>query len=177
LPTGNDHELPPSQGQALGRVGLVHRFRIMGVLLDRFVEIEQAIVRNRRLVVNEREAKTVHHIFRRVVDLGTSTLLVKELRLDGVTSKAWTTKDGRVRQGKPIEKASSTSGSTTAPTAASCATRRSGIRVSMSPSSTESFGRMCKPSLPPTADSGATLRAPAYRSCSRGSPSARTTGH
>jgi hypothetical protein len=31
-------------------------------------------------------------------------LLVKELRLDGVTSKAWVTQDGKVRDGKPIDK-------------------------------------------------------------------------
>ncbi|CAI8796711.1 recombinase family protein [Methylococcus capsulatus] len=40
---------------------------------------------------NEREAKLIRHIFQRFVELGSSTLLVKELRLDGVTSKAWTT--------------------------------------------------------------------------------------
>ncbi|MGH8566562.1 MAG: recombinase family protein [Gammaproteobacteria bacterium] len=61
-------------------------------------------VNNRRLVVNPAEAKTVRHIFRRFVELGSSTLLVKELRLDGVTSKAWTTQDGRVREGNPIDK-------------------------------------------------------------------------
>ena len=61
-------------------------------------------VENRRLVVNEREAKIVRHIFQRFVELGSSTMLVKELRLDGVTSKAWTTQDGRVREGKPIDK-------------------------------------------------------------------------
>jgi site-specific DNA recombinase len=31
-------------------------------------------------------------------------MLVKELKLDGVTSKAWTTQDGKVREGKPIDK-------------------------------------------------------------------------
>ncbi|MGH9893309.1 MAG: recombinase family protein, partial [bacterium] len=41
-------------------------------------------VKNRRLVINEKEAKTVRQIFRRFVELGSSTLLVKELRLDGV---------------------------------------------------------------------------------------------
>ncbi|SCZ84496.1 recombinase family protein [Nitrosomonas mobilis] len=30
--------------------------------------------------------------------------MVKELRLDGVTSKSWTTQDGKVREGKPIDK-------------------------------------------------------------------------
>ena len=61
-------------------------------------------VENRRLVPNEREAKVVRHIFQSFVELGSSTMLVKELRLDGVTSKDWTTQDGRVREGKPIDK-------------------------------------------------------------------------
>ena len=42
--------------------------------------------------------------FTRFVELGSSTHLVKELRLDGVTSKAWTTQDGRTRCGVPIDK-------------------------------------------------------------------------
>jgi DNA invertase Pin-like site-specific DNA recombinase len=61
-------------------------------------------VANRRLIPNEAEAKTIAHIFQRFVELGSTTKLVKELRLDGVTSKAWTTHDGRVREGKPIDK-------------------------------------------------------------------------
>jgi DNA invertase Pin-like site-specific DNA recombinase len=61
-------------------------------------------VANRRLIPNEVEAKTIAHIFQRFVELGSTTKLVKELRLDGVTSKAWTTQDGKVREGKPIDK-------------------------------------------------------------------------
>jgi len=61
-------------------------------------------VKDRRLVINEREARTVRHIFRRFVQLGSTTLLVKELRLDGVTSKSWVTQSGRMREGKPIDK-------------------------------------------------------------------------
>jgi len=61
-------------------------------------------VENRRLVPNEREAKIVRHIFQRFVEIGSSTKLVKELKLDGVTSKAWTTQDGKVREGRPIDK-------------------------------------------------------------------------
>ncbi len=61
-------------------------------------------VANRRLIPNEAEAKTIAHIFQRFVELGSTTKLVKELRLDGVTSKAWTTQDGRIREGKPIDK-------------------------------------------------------------------------
>lgn len=61
-------------------------------------------VKNRRLVPNEAEAKLVRHFFRRFVELGSGTLLVKELKLDGATWKSWTTQDGRVRDGKPIDK-------------------------------------------------------------------------
>jgi site-specific DNA recombinase len=61
-------------------------------------------VENRRLIPNAKEAKTVRHIFERFIKLGSSTQLVKELRLDGVTSKAWTTQEGRMREGKPIDK-------------------------------------------------------------------------
>ncbi len=38
------------------------------------------------------------------VELGSGTLLFKELKLDGVTSKSWTTQDGKVREGKLIDK-------------------------------------------------------------------------
>ena len=61
-------------------------------------------VENRRLVPNEREAKLIRHIFQRFVELGSGTMLVKELKLDGATSKAWTTQDGKTREGKPIDK-------------------------------------------------------------------------
>ena len=45
-------------------------------------------VQNRRLVLNPQEAKLIRHIFGRFVELGSSTKLVKELNLDGMTSKA-----------------------------------------------------------------------------------------
>jgi DNA invertase Pin-like site-specific DNA recombinase len=61
-------------------------------------------VHNRRLVQNSKEAKLIRHIFQRFVELGSSTTLVKELKLDGVTSKAWTTQGGKVRMGTPIDK-------------------------------------------------------------------------
>jgi len=61
-------------------------------------------VENRRLVPNPKEAKLIKQIFQRFVELGSSTMLVKELKLEGVTSKAWTTQDGKVRDGKPIDK-------------------------------------------------------------------------
>jgi len=61
-------------------------------------------VEHRRLIPNAKEAKIVRHIFERFITLGSSTHLVKELGLDGVTSKGWTTQEGRVREGKPIDK-------------------------------------------------------------------------
>ncbi len=61
-------------------------------------------VENRRLIPNEREAKIVRHIFKRFVELGSGTKLVKELQLDGLTSKSWTTQDGKQREGKLIDK-------------------------------------------------------------------------
>lgn len=61
-------------------------------------------VENRRLVPNQNEAKLIRHIFQRFIELGSSTTLVKELKLDGATSKAWTTQDGKTRDGKPIDK-------------------------------------------------------------------------
>jgi hypothetical protein len=61
-------------------------------------------VENRRLVPNSAEAKRVQHMFQRFVELGSSTLLVKELARDGVTSKSWETQEGKVRKGKSIDK-------------------------------------------------------------------------
>lgn len=61
-------------------------------------------VENRRLVPNPQEAKLVRQIFQRFVELGSTTKLVRELKLDGATSKSWTTQDGKIRTGKPIDK-------------------------------------------------------------------------
>ncbi len=44
-------------------------------------------VENRRLVPNPQESKLVRQIFQRFVELGSSTKLVRELKLDGATSK------------------------------------------------------------------------------------------
>lgn len=52
-------------------------------------------VDNRRLLVNEKEAKIVRHIFKRFVEVGYSTILVKELVLDGVTSKCSKINEGK----------------------------------------------------------------------------------
>lgn len=61
-------------------------------------------VENRKLIINPDEAETVTRIFKRFIELGSSTLLVKELRLTGETSKTWITQDGHERRGVPIDK-------------------------------------------------------------------------
>jgi site-specific DNA recombinase len=61
-------------------------------------------VKEHCLVPNPREAALVKHIFVRFAELGSSTKLVKELKLDGATSKSWTALSGNVREGRPIDK-------------------------------------------------------------------------
>ena len=61
-------------------------------------------VKDRQLVINEAEAATVRRIFERFAELRSATDLCRELALDGITTKAWKTADGRVRNGTPMDK-------------------------------------------------------------------------
>ena len=61
-------------------------------------------IKDRRLVINGAEAITVKRIFQRFVELRSVTAVCHELALDGITTKAWTTQDGKVRTGAPINK-------------------------------------------------------------------------
>jgi site-specific DNA recombinase len=61
-------------------------------------------VRDRKLVVNETEAELVRLIFKRFVRVGSATRLAQELCRAGHTTKSWTTQDGKLRPGKPIDK-------------------------------------------------------------------------
>lgn len=61
-------------------------------------------VKKRKLVVNKDEAALIRKIFERFVVLGSATALVKELREEGARTKSWTTRDGRRREGKPVDK-------------------------------------------------------------------------
>ena len=61
-------------------------------------------VKDRRLIVNDPEAKLIRHIFERFLQTGSTTVMVKELALDGYRTKSWTTQDGKYREGKPIDK-------------------------------------------------------------------------
>ena len=59
-------------------------------------------VKDRKLVVNSKEAETVRHIFQRFIELGSIPDLVKELARDGYHTKSWTKPTGEFRQGKPF---------------------------------------------------------------------------
>lgn len=60
--------------------------------------------RGQQLLVNEDEARVVRHIFERFVAVGSITDLLQELGEQGVTTKSWTTKTGRARGGRPLDK-------------------------------------------------------------------------
>jgi hypothetical protein len=61
-------------------------------------------VRDRKLIVNEKEAELVRLIFRRFLRVGSATKLAQELGRAGYKTKSWTTQDGKQRRGKPIDK-------------------------------------------------------------------------
>ena len=57
----------------------------------------------RKLIVNEREAALVRDIFRRYGEHGSAARLVRELDIEGHTTKAWVTQTGRERSGRTID--------------------------------------------------------------------------
>ena len=61
-------------------------------------------VKDRKLVVNDKEADLVRLIFSRFLRIGSATKLAQELRRAGHTTKTWTTQNGRHRPGKPLDK-------------------------------------------------------------------------
>jgi DNA invertase Pin-like site-specific DNA recombinase len=61
-------------------------------------------VEDRKLLVNEAEAALVRRIFDRFATLGSATMLVRELKAEGVRTKSWTTQSGRRREGRPFNK-------------------------------------------------------------------------
>ena len=58
----------------------------------------------RKLVVNPTEADLVRHIFRRFIELGSVTELMREMNAAGHRAKSWTTQNGKERQGGPIDR-------------------------------------------------------------------------
>ncbi|MBF0589173.1 MAG: recombinase family protein [Magnetococcales bacterium] len=61
-------------------------------------------VKDRKLIINKTEADLVRHIFKRYIQIGSTTTMTQELAKAGHKTKSWTTKTGRVREGKPIHK-------------------------------------------------------------------------
>lgn len=61
-------------------------------------------VKDRKLVINEREAMLVRAIFERFLQHGCGVRLVSELAIEGATTKSWITQDGKQRVGGPIDK-------------------------------------------------------------------------
>jgi len=60
-------------------------------------------VRDRKLVVNEAEAELVRSIFARYGETGSPAQLVRELQIEGNTTKVWVAQNGRRHEGKVID--------------------------------------------------------------------------
>jgi hypothetical protein len=59
---------------------------------------------NRQLVINEAEAAVVRRIFEEMLTIGSPTRIAANLTAENITTKAWTTQEGRVRTGTRIDK-------------------------------------------------------------------------
>ena len=57
----------------------------------------------RKLVINTPEADLVRDIFRRYAEHGSAAEIVRELAIEGRTTKAWQTQGGLFREGRPID--------------------------------------------------------------------------
>jgi Site-specific recombinases, DNA invertase Pin homologs len=60
-------------------------------------------VKDRKLVINEPEAALVRDIFTRYAEHGSAAQLVRELQIEGHTTKSWVTQGGRHRVGRVID--------------------------------------------------------------------------
>jgi DNA invertase Pin-like site-specific DNA recombinase len=60
-------------------------------------------VRDRKLIVNEPEAELVRDIFARYAETGSAAQLVRELQIEGHTTKVWVTQNGRRHDGKVLD--------------------------------------------------------------------------
>ncbi|MGB9619431.1 MAG: recombinase family protein, partial [Armatimonadota bacterium] len=55
---------------------------------------------NHKLVINQAEARVVRNIFKRFEEVGSGQTIAKELNAKGITTKSWTTREGKFRPGK-----------------------------------------------------------------------------
>jgi site-specific DNA recombinase len=58
---------------------------------------------DRKLIVNETEAALVRDIFRRYAEHGSAAKIVRELEVEGRTTKSWHTQSGRFHAGRSID--------------------------------------------------------------------------
>lgn len=56
---------------------------------------------NHKLVINQGEARTVRNIFKRFAEVASGLTIARELNAKKITTKSWTTRDGKFRTGKP----------------------------------------------------------------------------
>jgi site-specific DNA recombinase len=61
-------------------------------------------VDKRQLLVNESEAAVVRRIFEDMLTIGSPTQIAANLTQEGVTTKAWITRDGQPHAGARIDK-------------------------------------------------------------------------
>ncbi|WNM63156.1 recombinase family protein [Candidatus Nitrospira neomarina] len=59
-------------------------------------------VQDRQLIINEKEAQVVQHIFQRYLTVGSVSPLVQELRKDGTRTKVYRSRAGRTSGGRPF---------------------------------------------------------------------------
>ena len=60
-------------------------------------------VQDRKLVINETEAALVRDIFVRYAEHGSAAQLVRQLQIEGQTTKSWTTQTGKFHAGRVID--------------------------------------------------------------------------
>ncbi len=61
-------------------------------------------VKDRMLIINDKEAEIIQRIFKEMLTIGSQTQIARQLSDEGITTKAWTTKDKTVRLGARIDK-------------------------------------------------------------------------
>ena len=77
--------------------------RAKGIWMGGFPPLGYDVI-ERKLVPNPAEVKLVRRIFESFIAIGSVTVLVKQLRAEGVMTKSWTTIKEKDRQGKLVDK-------------------------------------------------------------------------
>jgi DNA invertase Pin-like site-specific DNA recombinase len=125
-------------------------------------------VRDRKLVVNPAEAGLVRLFFRRLLDLGSALLLIRELNAQGHRTKSWATQAGTFREGRQFDKGTLYKILRNRAFSARPCTRGRHTRASTSRSSIARPGTESMRSWLLTRSAGATRRAPGHRRRSGG---------